>query len=642
MTDITQIPLNRLFAWEGNVRKTGATEGLDQLVASISAHNLLQALIVRKSNHGRYAVIDGRRRLRALSILAEDGRIAADMAVDCHIASRKANPAEIGLAANIVRVAMHPADQFEAFRALIDNGSKPADIATRFGVSESIVVKRMKLGRVSPALLDVYRNGGMSLEQVQAFAISDDHEAQERVWSGLSSYNRHPESIRDALTEGEIPASDKRVCFVGLDAYEQAGGVVRRDLFDDRNSGYILNAALLDRLVREKLESAAESVRAEGWSWIELRTDYGYGDRGAFESIEGTPAPMPEAEAAEIEALTVEAESLDDQLNDESQLDNAQSIETRLAEIRQRIDELYIAYPDETWTDEAKAMAGAVLYLTHDGLIGIARGLLRPEDMPRDTGDDTGSDTGDDTGEGDDTTGEAAPALPPKLVEDLTAQKTAAIRATLVNRPDIALVAVVHAFTLKAFYGHGAISGSCLEVFFRHRSLSNSIAKPDDCRGFTAFATAFESWRDRLPGNTGDLWAWCLGQSQETLLELMAAAAAHSLDAVQEKGMRAGTASLRHAEALADTLDLDMRDWFTPTAEQYFNRVTKDRILSDLQEAKGVPPAPAWFKLKKSELAVVAEREIASTGWLPQPLRSVDPLDPAEADPVEQDQDMAA
>jgi ParB family chromosome partitioning protein len=325
MTAITQIPLNRLFAWDGNVRKTGASEGLDELVASISAHGLLQALIVRKSNHGRYAVIDGRRRLRALSILAEDGRIAADMLVDCHIASRK-----IGLAANIVRVAMHPADQFEAFRTLIDNGSKPAEIAARFGVTETTVVKRMKLGRVSPALLDVYRNGGMSLEQVQAFAIVDDHDAQERVWKDMSPYNRHPGAIRAALTEGEIPVTDKRVRFVGLDSYEQAGGTVRRDLFDNLQTGYVMDGLLLEKLVREKLETAAEPVRTEGWKWVEFRTEFAYGELNAFDVIEGEPTPMPEAEAAELEALTEEAESLEDQLNDESGIDNPEAIETRL------------------------------------------------------------------------------------------------------------------------------------------------------------------------------------------------------------------------------------------------------------------------------------------------------------------------
>jgi ParB family chromosome partitioning protein len=104
----------------------------------------------------------------------------------------------------------------------------------------------------------------MSLEQVQAFTVSDDHEAQERVWSGLPQWSRSPGDIRQALTEGEIPATDKRVRLVTLEAYEAAGGTVRRDLFDDRNSGYVVDGQLLDWLAREALDAAAESVRAEG------------------------------------------------------------------------------------------------------------------------------------------------------------------------------------------------------------------------------------------------------------------------------------------------------------------------------------------------------------------------------------------
>jgi ParB family transcriptional regulator, chromosome partitioning protein len=145
--------------------------------------------------------------------------MATDMPIPCHLIARAVDPSEISLAENALQVVMHPADQFEAFRSLIDGGAGTADIAARFGIPEASVIKRMKLGRVSPALLDIYRAGDMSLDQVQAFSISDDHEAQERVWSGLPTYSSSPHTIRARLTQGEIPATDKRVRFVGLAAY---------------------------------------------------------------------------------------------------------------------------------------------------------------------------------------------------------------------------------------------------------------------------------------------------------------------------------------------------------------------------------------------------------------------------------------
>ena len=130
---------------------------------------------------------------------------------------------------------MHPADEFDAFKALIESGMPAADVAARFGVTETVVKQRLKLANVSPTLIAAYRNGEMTLQHAMAFAVTDDHAAQERVWNELSEWQKdNPEVIRDMLTEHEITAHDRRVKFVTLEAYEKAGGTVRRDLFSAR------------------------------------------------------------------------------------------------------------------------------------------------------------------------------------------------------------------------------------------------------------------------------------------------------------------------------------------------------------------------------------------------------------------------
>src|SRR5579871_4604325 len=144
-SEIVHIPLNRLTSWKGNVRKTGATEGFQELRASIAAQGLLQSLVVKKTSRGKFAVIAGQRRYLALSSLAADGALAADAAVPCRVMCAEASGTEIGLAENVVRAPMHPADQFEAFRALVDEGASPADIAARFGLSETAVKQRLRL-----------------------------------------------------------------------------------------------------------------------------------------------------------------------------------------------------------------------------------------------------------------------------------------------------------------------------------------------------------------------------------------------------------------------------------------------------------------------------------------------------------------
>ena len=373
---ITAIALGKLTAWKGNVRKTGAKEGLDELAASIAAHGLLQSLIVREGGDGKFAVIAGRRRLMALKVLRKAGKLAADWPVPCRIIANDADAAEISLAENVVRVAMHPADQFEAFRAVIDNGATVADVAARFGVPEETVEKRLKLGRLSPVILAAYRAGDLGLEQAQAFALSDDTAAQEAIFAGLPEYQRRPDQIRRALTQGEVPASDPRVQFVGIDAYREAGGILRRDLFAQDDDVYLQDVALLDKLAREKLEAAASQVRDEGWCWVEIASEFDYADAAKFRSAYPERVPLSEEAASELDRLTGEYDELSDQLSSDE--DNADLAE-RVQRISDRIDELQAT--GEIWSPETLAVAGAIVTIGHEGEIEVRRGLIRPEDV---------------------------------------------------------------------------------------------------------------------------------------------------------------------------------------------------------------------------------------------------------------------
>jgi ParB family transcriptional regulator, chromosome partitioning protein len=604
---MTTIPLNQLAPAKANVRKTGAKDGIDELAASIAAHGLLTSLDVRKAARGSYTVIAGHRRYHALKLLAERGQIPADHPVLCHVLTRDADPTEIGLAENVVRIAMHPADQFEAFRALVDKGASATDIAARFGVSEAIVEKRLKLGRVAPAILDAYRAGDIGLEQVQAFALSDDHAAQERVFAACNGHRADPRAIRRALTEGEIPSTDPRLCFIGLEAYEAAGGPVRRDLFDDSTTGYAQDVALLDRMVADKLASLAESVRAEGWSWVEARASFGYGDRGEFRRIAEEEIALPPKEAAELKRLTAKQEKLlDAQYDEDGEEDPA--VTERLEPIEARIEELEAKA--HAWTPEQMAQAGAIIFLSQDGEAEVERGFVRRED------DDQAAVSEPVDEASDDEAPSPAPALPSTLVEELTARRTAALRATLAQSPHVALVAVTHALARRAFY---RCNGECsLQVSLTTRRL-RGIAESE---GVTAFDALHSQWAAQLPGDAVELWSWCIRQTQDTLLALMAVSAAHAVDAVREKGTREDHPRLSHADALAKALGFDMRAWFEPTAENYFGRVKRDFITEALVGAGRPARTRTWAKMKKSDLAALAERELHGTGWLPKPLRS--------------------
>src|SRR5665213_1436541 len=430
------IPLNKLTAWDGNVRKTaGADTALAELAASIAAHGLLQSLVVRKDKRGKYAVVAGRRRLLALSSLVQAGKIEADIPVACHVIGEDQSAAEVSLAENVVREPMHPADEFEAFRDLIDAGVSIADVAARFGYNESTVEKRLRLARVSPVIIVAYRESEISLEEVMAFAVSDDHAAQERIWSEAPPWMRSDaRAIREALTENDIAASDRRVKFVGLKAYEKAGGAVRRDLFSEGDGGvFILDAGLLSQIAATKLEKTAKAIRKEGWKWVEIHPDFGYAEAGEFQRHYPERLPLSDEEAAELATLEQEADASYDI---EGELSNEQ--QARFDVVTQRMEDL-TDNREEIWPAETLSIAGAVVGIGRDGEAEITRGLIRSEDAPKKEA----------KAKANGSTAIGVATLPASLLQSLTEHKSAALSAAMIERPDIALAAVVHLFASR-------------------------------------------------------------------------------------------------------------------------------------------------------------------------------------------------
>lgn len=614
MTDITTIPLNKLLAWDGNVRKTDSDKTIDELAASIAAHGLLQSLVVRTDKRGKYAVVAGRRRLLALQSLAEAGTVKSDMDIPCQILDGETDAAEISLAENVQREPMHPADEFEAFAALIDGGMPVADVAARFGVTETVVQKRLKLAKVSPKLIAAYRMGEMTLQHVMAFTVTDDHAAQELVWKELADWQTDdPDTIREALTENAVTAHDRRVQFVTLKAYEKAGGKVRRDLFSEGENGiFIEDVVLLESLVAKKLDRAANAVRKEGWKWIEIRATFDHDEWSEYGRRFPELTPLSPEQQAEMDSLVKESEALSE-IEDRTDEQQARfvTIEDRLAELESR---------ESAYSPETLGIAGAVVTLGHDGKAAVHCGYVKPEDVVADQSDEEAEAP-------EDSHPVAKDKHPASLVETLTSHRSAALSAAMLDRPDVALAATVHVMAWKVFYNRSS-ENTPLQVTAKPISLRRIAA----CPAIDRLDAARDSWEERVPETPSELFAWCLAQDDDTLRRLLAFCVAQTINAVRFKSDRPGNERLTHAHLLAEALNLDMAAWFTPTAANYFGSVSKAVIIDALRQVKG-DVAPAWSCMKKPELAALAERQVAGTGWLPEPLRA--PVAPELAEAAE-------
>ena len=640
------IPFNKLVLSQANVRRVKAGVSIEELAEDIAQRTLLQSLSVRPvldadgQETGMFEIPAGGRRFRALELLVKQKRLAKTAPVPCVV--REGGIAEEdSLAENVHRVALHPLDQFRAFQALRDKGLGDEEIAARFFVTPTVVKQRLRLAAVSDKLLDIYAEDGMTLEQLMAFTVTNDHARQEQVWDAVSrSYNKEPYLIRRQLTEGAVRASDRRARFVGLDIYEAAGGVVMRDLFQHDDGGWLQDPAALDRLVTEKLQAEAETLRAEGWNWIAIATDFPYGHAAGLRRLAGETVDLSEEENASFAALKTEHDALEEQYSQADELPD--EVDQRLGEIETAIaafENRPVRY------DPAEiARAGIFVSIDNEGALHIERGFVRPEDEapvePVQGGDGDVPETaatasgaiqravitigGAPTGSEIDTPEEDETIRPlsDRLVTELTAHRTLALRDALANDPDIAFQAVLHALCLNAFYRYA--SNTCLEIAAKHSGFSAQAPGLAETASARAIDTRHAQWSKQLPEASAALWDTLTAFDSDSQSALLAHCASLTVNVVKEPWNRRPDA-FAHGDQLARTVNLDLAaaGW-APTVDNYLGRVPKARILEAVREAKGEQSAQLIDHLKKSDMAKEAERLLAGTGWLPEPLRLVE------------------
>jgi ParB family transcriptional regulator, chromosome partitioning protein len=596
MSNIQTIVLSSLDHSPLNARKTRTKEAIEQMAASIEAHGLLQNLVVHPMEGGRLGVAIGGTRLEALRLLAKRKKISEDHGVTVDVkAADDPSLTESSLAENMVRQRMNAADEFTAFAALANDGHGPAEIGARFGQTARYVEQRMKLAGVSPKLLAIFRKGEMTLDQLEAFTLGTSHKSQEKIWREMPDWAKQrgdTQHIRAALLEQQIETDDPRVMLVGLDAYEKAGGKKNQDLFDLDNpdAGYLTDAALLDRLVDEKLKAVAAPIQTEGWKWVEI--DPAFGWQAEQKMSRATPA-LTKEQSEEIAKLESEQAELAED-GDEQRWDD---LETQIAAIRS----------EAGFTLAQKANAGVVITIGHNGQIEIKRGLVKPEDKRAAAKAEATEKPAKEP-----KVEKSEPGFSAALVENLTAHRTAALQAKLATNPKVALVAVTHALALAVLDREGRsvvqIKGNSP---YLQTSAGEGIARAPAVK---EFAAATREATKGMPRESGKLWAWLLQQDQRRLLSILAVAAAHTVDSVETKFNGADRA---HADQLAEALKLDMSSYWQAGADNFFSRVSKEQALAAVAEAAGEEVAKGMTSLKKAELAKAAEKAVRGKNWVP-------------------------
>jgi ParB family chromosome partitioning protein len=637
---LTTAPLGALIpAMDGNARKKKRTrERIRRMAVSIHMHGgVLQNLVVVPEERagkqtGRLEVVAGETRRLGLCAL-RDGWIddasgyTDEFPVPILVRARDEATAA-STTENIEREDMHPADQFIAFRRMVDECGSIEEVAAMYGVSPVVVKRRLKLANAEPRLLELYRQDGMTLDQLMALCISDDHQAQLRVWEAAKGreWDRSPDRLRQAMTAGEIELDSPLVRLVGLKAYEAAGGQVRRDLFSDHDTGYIVDAALLQRLAGERLDEKAAKVKAEGWGWVEARTELQYHDLSAFARADKARRDLTPPEQEEWDRLENEAGEIERSLDalydaegddEEEAADSEQATQwqARLNELRSQLRRLTEKYA--TWTPDVLAVAGAIVALERNGSVAIHRGLVRPQDRKAAKKvTDAHAARSDPTQPATSDCETKGHAESEALTRKLTAHRTLALQRVLADNTHVALAALAHNLVQRIFGDHRAMTPLDLQA----RGCTDELSRLgegtiEQSRAWAELSQLRDAWGERIPGEPARLLHWLVALPIGEMCDLLALCTALTLNAVT-----AGPGQ-HPADDLAAACGLDMADWWEPTAANYLRQVPKALILDAVGEAVSSEVAAPLAKLKKDELVARAEALMAGKGWLPTVLR---------------------
>jgi ParB family chromosome partitioning protein len=562
---ITEIPLSQLVPSLRNVRKTGG-KSIEDLAASIHAHGLLQNLVVSKDDRGKYQVEAGQRRHLAMQLLVKEDKLPAEYAVPCVVLGASLRDhTEASLAENVIRQDMHPADEFEAFRELIGLGHTVGDVAARFGKSEIYVKQRLKLANVAPDLLKTYRAGDATLEQMMALALTDDQALQERIWRGAkTSWQREPRRLREAITQKELAADSSLAKYIGLAAYEKAGGQVRRDIFGGDEDSFLMDAELAEKLALEKLERTAEKVRKEGWLWVEPRLKFEY-----YQHRDGFGNAPSEYKGSK-----------------------------------------------ETWSAEAKAHAGAIVSLGYNGQAEIKRGLVRPADRKA-----MAAATGEKVSGGKEKPAHMPGELSFAAVQRLQAEATGILRAGIAELPRTALALLAAELAGRDLYDfsidYGTAQRQWIYIRSEHSGRMNGglrVVMEQSAPG-QRFTAAENLWKERLPKKKADLREWALAQDFDTIAKLLAFLAARELDLVD-----GSPDSKQGVVDAAEAAHVDLSTHWAPS-EEWLATLPKAAVIAMVTDAAGKDAAAPLDKLKKAQLPQAAIG-LFPAGWLPKPLRS--------------------
>lgn len=612
-TPIEYVKVKNLVISDLNARTLPySKQSVRGLAASIAAIGLLQNLVVHDMPDGKSGVACGGRRTTALELLLEDSRIQPDDVVPVKRVSREI-AAAASHAENEQRVAMHPAEQVTSFRTLAEMGKTPSQIGDELGFGSRHVQRMLKLATLAPSLLKLLAEDKLDMEQCQALCLESDQDRQVGVYENLmATYSCAPAHLlKRQITESEIAVTDARFGFIGREAYELAGGVVREDLFSSQEGDGTVDRLLVDTLMVEKLEKiAVEIEQKEGWAWAMGRPSrinrYGTNDNDYLLLPEPDAVYNPD-DSRRLDELTDQLNALDEGSEEADAALSEMNLIEHAAEVR-------------GWTEEVRAKAGVVVSFM-EGELYVQRGVCRKADLPEDESEDDKKASGSVTSVG---RVDAAEGISVPLLTKMSSERTLAVQAALMQQPEKAVALLVWRMCCSVFSGYSPQTHPfSISVSVAHSSLTREAPSGNEgpaCIALMAEAARLEAL---LPEGWRKDFTTFFSLEGALLMSLMAYCTACSVNGVQTRDM--GHTSRSPLDDLEKAIGFHLRDWWQPTKVGYFSSLTHSQIVAAMNDAGSVGAAKDAEKMKKGDAAEHAEFWMKDNRWVPAWLQGPKP-----------------
>ena len=633
---IQSVKVKNLTLSKDNVRKSNRDAGIDTLAANIAAQGLLQNLIVTPlKKAGTFTVKAGGRRLRALQLLIQQGTLPADHTVPVLVLSDDDNSIEASLAENFQRVPMNPADECTAFNFLIQKGMTAEDVAKRQGVTTRFVEQRVRLAELAPPVFEALAAGEITLGVAQAYAVTTDVDRQTRVFAQMKTtyYGDNPDNIRRAILNGTVKANDAKARFVGREAYVAAGGRIEGDLFATEGDENWIDVDLIETLAASKLEAAAaELARDQGLAFVTpiAATHVPYDLERQLHEYHAPARALTEDETARVEVLSTENDALIDQLEQELPEGSAEAeaANARIEAIERELETIEDARHE---IDPAlKSQIGTFVYIGGDGEPRVHTRLFseKPVVDPNAPPKESGGATGD----GDAGDAEQGRKLSATLIDELATQRRQILAAHVASDPGLALDLTIFLMAQNVVFEQAHIpnhstlksSAAAFPIFGFRDEGSMASQTIDDQRqrldtswaGLPTMTARFDAFRARDDEARGAWVAYSIARTLEPTLNVA--------EGYRSNGFH---------DHLGRLLDIQVENWWRPTAENFFGRVKKTVMLDALEEIGGPILRGRYKDAKKGDLAgtcaslcngqgiVEAEIREKATAWLPDAMR---------------------